>query len=427
MTADRTILLRELQVYKGLVEVSALINGILESTELLPAILDVARRVLNVEAASLFLVNSDGDLELATASGGGRTIGTQRITVPRGRGVAGWVLEFGTPLLVPDAYSDPRFFPEVDRQTNFRTRSILCVPLLRGGAEIGVLQGLNPIGRESFDTTDLEAFVAYGNLAATAIDKMRTIERQREQQRVEQEFAFAREIQASFLPQVLPQSADLCFAATYRPAQNVGGDFYDVFEAAPGEFYFVIGDVAGKGMPAALLMAQALSMLRSILKSGIAPEAAMARWNAMLWGRTIRGMFITTLLGRIVPGGRCVELASAGHCRPMRVSPNRPPVEVDLSGSPPIGILREISCSQQSITLDLHEWLVLFTDGLVESFDEEGLPLDRSGVMEMLRPPFTSASDVIDAINTGELNHRGHAEPHDDLTALVFGFSGSSI
>ena len=128
----------------------------------------------------------------------------QPITLPRGRGVAGWVLENRAPLLVPDAYKDPRFFPEVDRQTNFKTRSILCVPLLRGDTEIGVLQGLNPIGRESFDSADLEAFTAYGNLAATAIDKVRTIERQQEQKRVAQEFAFAQEIQACLLPQILP-------------------------------------------------------------------------------------------------------------------------------------------------------------------------------------------------------------------------------
>ena len=79
------------------------------------------------------------------------------------------------------------------------------------------------------------------------------------------------------------------------------------------------------------------------------------------------------------------------------------------------------------ITLEDAEWLVLFTDGLVESFDEDGLPLDRSGLTRVLDRPFESASDVIDAINTAELNHRGRAEPHDDLTVLVFGFRGRSL
>ena len=109
-----------LHLYKGLVEVSALINGITESAELMPAILDVARRVFNVQAASLFLVNADGDLELTSASGEEDIPGT-RLVVPRGKGVSGWVLEHRQPLLVPDAYADPRFYREADRQTGYRT------------------------------------------------------------------------------------------------------------------------------------------------------------------------------------------------------------------------------------------------------------------------------------------------------------------
>src|ERR1700744_3919510 len=96
---------RQLNLYKGLVEVSALINAITESAELLPAILEVARRVMEVEAASLFLVNAEGELELTCASGGaGPSTPETRIVVPRGRGIAGWVLQHGEGLLVADAY-----------------------------------------------------------------------------------------------------------------------------------------------------------------------------------------------------------------------------------------------------------------------------------------------------------------------------------
>src|SRR4249920_1112828 len=111
MPLSRESLERELKLYKGLVEVSALINAITESRELLPAILEVARRVMDVEAASLFLVNGNGELELTYASGGvmsGTSAPEAKIVVPRGRGIAGWVLENGQALLVPDAYADPR-------------------------------------------------------------------------------------------------------------------------------------------------------------------------------------------------------------------------------------------------------------------------------------------------------------------------------
>lgn len=422
MPLDLPTLERELRVYKGLVEVSALINGITKSSELLPAILDVARRVLGAEAASLFLVTGRGELELSAARGGVGGRSNVRITVPRGKGIAGWVLEHGQPLLVRDAYSDPRFFAEADRQTGFRTRSILCVPLVRGGKEIGVLQVLNPIGREMFDEADLEAFSAYGVLAATAIDKLRTIEAQREQQRVEQEFAFAREIQTSFLPKVLPRTNELSFAAAYRPARNVGGDFYDVVEGGPGEYYFVIGDVSGKGVPAALFMAQALSMLRLILAPGLSPEEVLTRWNAMLINRTIHGMFITAIVGRVLTAERKVEIANAGHCQPFLVRKGGVTEELTLPGAPPVAILASLPKSQSAITMEPGEFLVLCTDGLAESFNQNNQALERSGVLRLLSGAFRSPADVVDALNVGEINHRRDAEPHDDLTVLVFGF-----
>ncbi len=423
MSCDPTVLERQLKVYKGLVEVSALINGIIESEELMPAILEVARRVMEVEAASLFLVTPTQDLMLAAASTaiGATQLPEQPITVPRGRGISGWVLEHRQSLLVPDAYADPRFFRDTDRQTGFTTRSIVCVPLLRDDKEIGVLQVLNPIGRAAFDAQDLEVFEAYGNLAATAIDKVRTIARKREQERITQEFAFAQEIQTSFLPQSLPQHRHASFAALYRPAFNVGGDFYDVIEAGGDEIYFVVGDVSGKGVPAALQMAQALSFLRSIVKPGLAPVEVMAKWNAMLAGRTIRGMFITALLGRIQVNRGEVELCSAGHCHPFRVNAAGDVEEIRVQGSPPLGMLPVLPARSQTLVIVPGEWLVTFTDGLVECFSPEEVLLDRTGAMRLLRRRFASAGEVIDALNLGEKQHRKTAEPHDDLTLLVFG------
>ncbi len=416
-----------LEVYKGLVEVSALINAITDSTELLPAILDVARRVMKAEAASLFFVLPDGDLELAITSGEHFVFpradqAQPKIVVPRGCGISGWVIANGQPLLSTDAYADPRFYSGVDQQTGFHTRSILCTPLVRNGKEIGVLQLLNPIHRPAFDELDLEAFNAYGILAATAIDKLRSIERRRAQDRIEQEISFASEIQASFLPQSLPQIESPQFAALYRPALNVGGDFYDVIEIGPDEIYFVVGDVSGKGMPAALLMAQALSILRLILKPGISPVTAMARWNAMLSGHTIRGMFITALLGRVVSSTREVEMCSAGHCHPFLIDSAGHCREVTIAGSPPLGLLPELPNHSHTLTLGIDEWLVLYTDGLVESFNAARQPLKSEGVAALLSAKFAHASEVIEALRLGESLHRLQAPPHDDLTVLAFGF-----
>jgi sigma-B regulation protein RsbU (phosphoserine phosphatase) len=417
-----------LDVYRGLVEVGALLNGITDSAELMPALLEIARRVMQVEAASLFLVSPGGDLELVNASATdfSRTRATQieeqKIVVPRGRGISGWVLEHGQPLLIADAYSDARFYPGVDQQTGFRSRSILCVPLVSNGREIGVLQVLNPVDRQAFDEHDMEALTAYATLAAAAIDKLRALERQRIEERQAQEFAFASEIQNSFLPQHLPQTEAIEFAAAYQPALCVGGDFYDVIELGNDEIYFVIGDVSGKGMPAALLMAQALSTLRVLLKPGMPPAQALVRWNAMLAGHTIRGMFITALLGRIRVASREVELCSAGHCHPFVVDAGGHATEVPIRGCPPIGLLPELSPTSEPLRLQPGQWWVGFSDGLPESFDTQHTPLGTEGISRLLKKKFSSARELIETLQAGERFHRKDAAAHDDATLLAFGF-----
>lgn len=421
MAADTGTLERQLLLYKGLVEVSALINGITDRAALLPAVLEVARRVFGAETSSLFLLGEEGELALAASRGGPGNF-TGRLVVPRGRGIAGWVAEHGEPLLVPDAYEDPRFFRDFDLQTGFRTRSMLCVPLRHEEKKIGVIQVINTVSRPPFDLVDLEAFSAYGTLVATALDKVRALEREREQQRAAQEFAWAREIQVSFLPPSLPERDDLHFAAAYRPARNVGGDFYDVLETGPDELYFVIGDVSGKGVPAALLMAQAISTLRLIVQPGISPEVALARWNSMLSGHTVRGMFITALLGRAIVPERRIQLVSAGHCAPFCISAEGMARSIEFPGSPPLGVLPKLTHHLHEVTLDPCDWIAFFTDGLIESFDPDRVPLERSGVERLLSARFQHAGDVVDALTLGEQKHRRFAEPHDDLTLLVFGF-----
>ena len=411
-----------LGAYRGLVEVSDLINSITQYDELLPAILDVAQRVMDAEASSLLLADEEGNLRVTFARSPVDHPLRDQVVIPRGQGIAGWVFENGRSLVVPDAYSDPRFYSGVDKKSGFKTRSVLCAPLIRAGRKIGVLQVLNPRNQSSFTESDLEAFEAYASLSATAIEKLRAIDRQWHQEQVSRELSIAHEIQNSFLPQELPELSGLRFAATYRPARNIGGDFYDVIRVSEHEIYFVLGDVSGKGIPSALLMAQALSMLRLILKQGMAPATALKQWNKMLFGHTIRGMFITAIVGQIVPELRSIELASAGHCAPLIVDSNGEVKEVNLKNSPPLGLLESLDLQPTSLSLAPEEWLVLYTDGLNESFSAEGALLGRAGIRQLLARHFSTIDEVIKALEEGETLHRHGEEPHDDLTILGCGF-----
>ena len=418
-----------LGLYKGLVEVCTLINAITDYNELLAEIMEVARRVMRAEGSALILRNERTDgLELVVARSITGEVLTAHQPLPRTGSIAGWCFEHGESALVPDAYADARFYPGVDRRTGLRTRSILCVPLCRNHRPIGVLQVINALGdgRPAFDPADQEALEAFANLAATAIEKLRFLDEQKRRVRFEQELAIATEIQQSFLPASLPDRADLSFAAQYRPALDVGGDFYDVFDLGPDEIYFVIGDVAGKGVPAALLMAQSLSILRLIIVPGLAPADAMTRWNHALCRRSLRGLFVTAALGRIVPSHRTVEIASAGHCPPWIISRGEGGSRIGeppLRAGPPLALLDSAVYSTTALPLAAGDRMLFYTDGLTDcrsQFDKS--LLGGAGAQAMLKKAFASPHQIVATLFQGEAAHRGDDPPQDDLTLLAFGF-----
>jgi sigma-B regulation protein RsbU (phosphoserine phosphatase) len=174
-------------------------------------------------------------------------------------------------------------------------------------------------------------------------------------------------------------------------------------------------------MPAALLMAQALSTLRLILEPRINPATALSRWNDMLCGRTIRGMFITALLGRIDTTTGEVELASCGHSDPIVARKSGAAEAVSLPGGPPLGVAPNRTMRSRSVSMDPGDWMAMYTDGLSESFNTAHVPLQEAGIHKLLSHPFDSAQAVVNALLQGEIRHRGDTDPHDDLTLLVFG------
>jgi sigma-B regulation protein RsbU (phosphoserine phosphatase) len=426
MLAEVESLRKSLNIYKGLVEVSGLINSITDYDELLRAILDVARRVILAEAASLFFVNKEtGALELAiTSSAEGQFI-EPRISVPRGRGIVGWVLAHGESLLIPNAYADARFYKEADQQTGFRTRSILCAPLKHHGEVIGVLQILNPRDKESFDEQELEGFTAYANLTATAIEKLRALERMRAQERVERDLAIASDIQRELLARAIPSRIPgAIFAAHNQAASNVGGDFYNVFVRSPYETYFAIGDVSGKGISASLLMAQTLSAMQFVFATTTSPSDALVRLNSTLSERIVRGMFVTTIVGRIIPSAGRIELSSAGHCKPVMLRADGSAREIETDGSLPLGILPKVAYRQGKIDLHPGDWFICYTDGLSESKNRvDEAFFEQKIISSLAGRKFLSPQSIVNHLIECERQHRGARRQSDDLTILAGGLA----
>jgi sigma-B regulation protein RsbU (phosphoserine phosphatase) len=415
---------KSLRIYRGLVEVSGLINSITDFDELLRAILAVARRVMQAEASSLFLTDdASGGLNLVMSSRADDEFVHPQILVPRGQGISGWVLEQEKSLLIPDAYADSRFFRDADKKSGFRTRSILCSPLQQDGAVIGVIQVLNPTDSDAFDEQDLEAFEAYSSLIATAIDKLRFIERMREQERVQRDVQIASEIQQELLSRAVPESLPgYEFASHYKPAQNVGGDFFLVFPREDDSVFFAIGDVSGKGISASLLMAQTLSAMQFVFATTESPADALALLNRNAETQLVRGMFVTLLVGRMKKDSGTLLLSSAGHCRPWILRKNGTCEEIQTAGALPIGIMPGIAYAQIETPFELGDLWVSFTDGLTESRSPHTGGFFEEKLNEILSTEAPDATAVIRRLVQAEEEFRDGDDPRDDLTLLAGGF-----
>ncbi len=410
---------RELAMYRGLLEVSHLINAATNLESLMHSILEVAQRVLDAEAGGLFLTDPDRDelvLRVALAPSG-ISMPAGRIAVPRGHGIAGWVAKSGQAALVPDAYADPRFYRDADQQTGFRTRSIVCAPLLHDGREIGVLQMLNPRSKPTFDPLDLEALTAYAQLAATAYARLEILGERERQAVLRRELDLAADIQRNLLPHDLPTAPGAKLHACYLPARQVGGDFYTARLLETGVLWFAIGDVAGKGIPASLRMAQALGILDAILDADSSPSLVMGQWNRALCIQAGQ-VFVTATLGRWAGDGR-LELAVAGHPDPWILPASGVPHPARLPGGPPLGILPEAIHPLSQLDTTPGDALLFYTDGLPESRSPEGAELgdtDLPGLFATLRG---GSRPFLDALLEAEARHRSGQPARDDLSLLL--------
>jgi serine phosphatase RsbU (regulator of sigma subunit) len=196
-------------------------------------------------------------------------------------------------------------------------------------------------------------------------------EEAQERQRIEQELRVARLIQQTLLPKSLPEFEEYQIAAYYRPAREVGGDFYDFFMLGDGRLGVVVGDASGKGVPAALVMASTRSVLRTISKrAGVAPGEVLAQANEILYPDIPANMFVTCFYAVLNPENGHLLYANAGHDLPYLCRDGGAD-ELRARGMP-LGLMPGMSYEEKEIILGPGEAALLYSDGLVEAHDPHG-------------------------------------------------------
>ena len=318
---------------------------------------------MHCEAASVFLNNETGGLTCMASAG---PVDLQGVTVEPGAGIVGKAVSDSEVLMIRDARDSDLFFDGIDKQTGFTTRSLLCAPLVVHKNTIGAIELINkyPSKKEPeglFNEVDRHLLSILASAAALAINNSRMASELVQSEMMQQELQIARTIQESFLPSYEEAHP---IVGINQAAKNVSGDFYDYFQQEDGTFVFNIGDVSGKGMDAALLMAKASSLYHCLGKTIGSPAQIMEIINEELVEHTTRGMFITMIGGIYNPHNGMVTLANAGHLPALQRLADGTYQEYE-SRTLPLGIMPDQVFEEISFPL-AGSSLYLYTDGLSE-------------------------------------------------------------
>jgi sigma-B regulation protein RsbU (phosphoserine phosphatase) len=356
---------RTLSKLSFLVEASKALSSTLDLSELLGRILVVARTQVEAERGTLFLVDEKTNEIWSLIAHG---LEKQEIRLPIGKGISGHVAATGETVLIPDAYADPRFNPEVDKRTGYRTRSILCLPIRnKAGKIIAALQLLNK-KEGTFTQEDADFLATLSGHMALALENAQLHQQLLEKERLEKELALARGIQRSLLPDTAPLVEGFDIAILNEPCYAVGGDYYDFLTLGPNTLLAVIADVEGKGVSSALVMSNLQATLRALVLHLHSLDEIAESLNRMILTDTRSEKYLSIFIGLIDTRRRAIHYINCGHVPPVIIRPHQEPLLL-TEGGMVIGLFENARYERGHTTLQSGDVLILCTDGITESMN----------------------------------------------------------
>lgn len=407
-TGDRLALLYRL---------SQTFNSSLDLDEVLNRVMDEVIAAVRAERGFVMLRGADGQLAFRAARG----LDQQTIEEPKfhiSRGVVERVAQSGQPVLTSDAQTDQRLNLRQSVMA-LGLRSILCVPLQLKTETIGVVYVDNRLRAGVFTQSDLELLAAIASSAAVAIENARLYQVAVEKGRLERELQVARGLQAALLPRETPRLPGWEFAAHWQPAREVAGDYFDFIPAGPDRMGLLVADVTDKGMPAALFMALVRSTVRASLAASASPAEGLAHANRLISADSPNSMFVTLGYVQVAAHAGDVLCVNAGHNPVLVYHAQQQFVALKRTGFP-LGVMAEAALGQHTAHLEPGDWLVLYTDGIIEALNASGEEFGLQRLQALLEENAAStAAEAVAAVRKALNDFTGSATPFDDVTLLL--------
>lgn len=412
---------RRIADLERLLTVARRLGATVDLDEMLQAIASAATDLLDCERATVYLYDAATDELRSRLATGMADSPVSELRFPAGLGIAGQVARTGMLVNLPDAYADPRFNPDFDKTSGFRTRSMLTVRLAdHDDGTVGVLQLLNKRSRP-FDTRDEEIAGFLGSQAGVAMQRQTLLDHFAVKQKIQRDLNIARSIQQGLLPREQPLAAGFDIAGWNKPADETGGDFFDFFSLDDDHLSVTLADATGHGIGPALVMAEARALLRAVLLRSTSLSRAVTDVHDLLCLDMPEGRFVTAFCGILNVSTATLEFLSAGQGPILRFHAASGLIEdLPAQGLPLAFVPGVIYDQPTTVMLAAGDLLVLLTDGFYEweRADGEGFGSDR--VCELIRTHADrSATDLIAILYEEVRRFADGSRQLDDLTAVI--------
>ncbi len=335
--------------------------------------------------------------------------------------LTGWMLKYQKPLLVTNLCEDDRFTGLIEKDCPIK--SLLSVPLIFKGNMIGLLTAFNQKSPEGFTAESQRLLSIIATQSSQVIQNARLLEKEKELVRVREEMRMAYEIQVNLLPKSAPEIPGYDIAGKSIPAKFVGGDYFDFIPIGDNQLAFCLGDVTGKGMPAALLMSHIQATIHSQVISAPQPRECMRNTNTIIYQNTGMGKFITMYYGILDFTNHRIVYCNAGHDFPFFFeNPNENPNSISRleKGGLVLGFVPEFQYAQEEISVAPGSLLVLYSDGIPEAKNQQDEEFGEERLEAVLRESLDLPSQkLVDTIIEAVEQHAGDTPQSDDITLVV--------
>lgn len=399
-------------------DIATAISSTLSLDDVLELITQKCVQYIGVEQAAVFLVDKSGeDDALKTRVRHSRT--TRKFVQFRlDDQLTGWMLSYRKPLILNDVSQGTAFLSSTLQKHNIS--NLLAIPLMVRGEITGLIALFNKKDEQKFSDNDQSLLSVIASESAQIIESSRLWEEERKLIHLQEELKTSERIQRSLLPAEIPSLDEYDVSVDMISAKEIGGDYYDFIRVGPESWVFCVGDISGKGLPAALLMANLQATVRGESLYGHTDVCTrIADINRRFFNNTTPEKYATLFYGTLNTANHSFEFVNAGHNKGLLLTPGQPTALLS-TGNLAVGFFENADYNKKTVPLASGSILVMYSDGITEALNEQGeeFGMDRL-IQQLISRSDASAKELTNSVFSAVRAFAGTAPQYDDMTLMV--------